>query len=129
MSSRRSNVCALFRVNVVDVTLVKLPDVCKFALRNTNSTLPKVCWTNQSWPNMHERKAAKYVEKMRRSYRLSQTPPTGNTRNPPTCLWQHIRSVNPAWASSPSALPSLKQKSENYNTGLFRIHGKLYITI
>jgi hypothetical protein len=34
------------------------------------------------------------MEKKRRPCRLNQTPHTGNTRNPPTCLWQTIRSVN-----------------------------------
>lgn len=43
--------------------------------------------------------------------RLSRTP-LEETTNPPACLWQLIRSVNPAWTSLPSALPSLKRKSK-----------------
>jgi hypothetical protein len=53
---------------------------------------------------------------MRSSCRLNQTPHSGNTRNLPTCLWSTIRSVNQTWASFPSGLPLLQQKSENYNS-------------
>jgi hypothetical protein len=75
--------------------------------------------------NMHTRWATEYVGKKRRSCRLSQTPPTGNTRNPPTCLWQLIRSVNPAWTSLPSGFPLLQQKSENYNSVQCRLCRKV----
>jgi hypothetical protein len=43
------------------------------------------------------KKATKYVGKKWRSCRLNQTPHTGNTRNPPTCVWYIIWSVNPLW--------------------------------
>jgi hypothetical protein len=36
---------------------------------------------------------------------LSPTPPTGNTKNQPTCLSWTIRSGNPAWTFLPSGLP------------------------
>jgi hypothetical protein len=66
-----------------------------------------------------------YVRKKRTSCRLNRTPSTGKTRNPPTCLWQLIRSVNRAWTSLPSGLPQLERKSENYNSSHFRLHGKV----
>jgi hypothetical protein len=34
----------------------------------------------------------------------------------------------PSFDISPIWTPSLKQKSEKYNSGLFRIHGKLYFS-
>jgi hypothetical protein len=42
---------------------------------------------NQNYPNMHTKKAIKYVGKKQRSCRLTLTPLTENTRNPPTYLW------------------------------------------
>jgi hypothetical protein len=44
---------------------------------------------------------------------LNQTPPTRYTRDPPTCLWWIIRSVNSTWTSR---FLSWQQKSENYNS-------------
>jgi hypothetical protein len=42
----------------------------------------------------------KIFGKKRRSCRFNLTPPTGNTRNQPTYLWQLIRSGKPAWTPS-----------------------------
>jgi hypothetical protein len=56
--------------------------------------------------------------------KVLQIEPNATHRNLPTCLWQLIRSVNVAWTVPPSGLQSLKQRSENYNSGLSRIYGK-----
>jgi hypothetical protein len=53
-------------------------------------SLPKFCLKNQNWPNMSTKNSTKYVGKKRRSCRLNQTQHTGNTRNLPTSLIDHL---------------------------------------
>jgi hypothetical protein len=50
------------------------------------------------------KKAIKYVGKKLKSFRLNQTPHTGNIRNPLTCPI-----INSAWTSLPTGL-SLSQQ-------------------
>jgi hypothetical protein len=56
-------------------------------IKEHNYNLAQGLLEEQKQPNMNTQKAAKYVGMKRRSCRLNQTPPTGNTRNPLTCLW------------------------------------------
>jgi hypothetical protein len=97
----------------------------KYAIRSTNITWHKVCLEDQSYPNMRTKKATKYVGIKRRFCKLNQRPHIENTRNPPKCLWQIIRSVNPVWTSLPSGLPWSQQKSENYTSVQCRLSGKI----
>jgi hypothetical protein len=41
-------------------------------------------------------KYTQYATKKRRIYRLNLTPPTGNARNQPICLWKLIRYPPPS---------------------------------
>jgi hypothetical protein len=57
---------------------------------NQGVTRFKIAKQNPNWPNMHMEKATKQVGKKQRSCRLNHTPPTGNTRKPPTRVWYII---------------------------------------
>jgi hypothetical protein len=66
-------------------------------------------WTLSSAQRAYE-EGHKICLKEAKVLQIDPTPHTRNARNPPTCLLQTIRSVNPGWTSLPSGVSLSQQK-------------------
>jgi hypothetical protein len=62
--AQQTKQCTISHVSLVDLTSTKQPEVC---MKEHKYNWPKVCTKNQNYPNMHMKKATKYVGQKQRS--------------------------------------------------------------